>query len=790
MYKKLTKNFVGKNISLFIFLSIAITLCLFGFLFSDSLSKNFLNQIKNDAQKNLGWDITINIWSADQENIEKQLSELIDKESEQAKQYTIQSSYKIWEDIFPANILFISENFPFYGKFWYKIINPEGKLLISESLYKSISEKQIAIFDNKYQVLWYYSELPSSVGSFLSQENIFIPMEYFWEIIAEKQNIFFEKQYFLKLFDKNKFRDIKNNLDVLAKEQNFRVSDYESGWERFGDIISNIRQYINFAILFALILTCVILFVSLRSFFIQERKNLSILRILWMNNLQFWGYFMSIFALLFIFSTWLAVGWVKLWYYLLQFIPETQSFSFEYSSLLEAGVIIVLLMIIGVWFPLYQFISTAPNSGFSENFFSLFEKKQKFIFWGTFVLGIIIFALILGYTWKIIMIFLGGFSVFLGVFFYITKWLNYSIYWLYLRKKKKNFELFDALRSTIKPGNISFLLQVSFFSVFFIGFFIFLFAGNFSNRLQVNLQSDNNFFVLNIDEDTYQKVDDEYKNNTFSIFRGRIKAINEVPLQEHLWGNSTGRFSREYNITDNSLVNVPIIEGKQLQPRKISLDDNFAQDLWVKIWDNITFQIFGLEKSLEVVNIRQSQDYAINPFFYFQVFPADFEKYPKQYFLSTQVSTKKISNTKQYFYEISWGSVQFIEVEKILVELKEISQKVLGVIQILFVYISVFSILAILVIIWFYKRFSGQKSKLYYLLWSTKRQNKIRQFIEFFSLSFSVFLGWILLSSFAVYLLLEASDFIAFEWNIWGNNFMIFLFVYIIFLCFLYKRIK
>jgi NADH:ubiquinone oxidoreductase subunit 3 (subunit A) len=54
MYKKLTKNFVGKNISLFIFLSIAITLCLFGFLFSDSLSKNFLNQIKNDAQKNLG----------------------------------------------------------------------------------------------------------------------------------------------------------------------------------------------------------------------------------------------------------------------------------------------------------------------------------------------------------------------------------------------------------------------------------------------------------------------------------------------------------------------------------------------------------------------------------------------------------------------------------------------------------------------------------------------------------------------------------------------------------------
>jgi hypothetical protein len=53
MYKKLTKSFISKNISLFVFLSIAITLCLFGFLFSDSLSKNFLEQIENDAQKNL-----------------------------------------------------------------------------------------------------------------------------------------------------------------------------------------------------------------------------------------------------------------------------------------------------------------------------------------------------------------------------------------------------------------------------------------------------------------------------------------------------------------------------------------------------------------------------------------------------------------------------------------------------------------------------------------------------------------------------------------------------------------
>jgi hypothetical protein len=60
-----------------------------------------------------------------------------------------------------------------------------------------------------------------------------------------------------------------------------------------------------------------------------------------------------------------------------------------------------------------------------------------------------------------------------------------------------------------------------------------------------------------------------------------------------------------------------------------------------------------LEKELEVVNIRQSEDFAINPFFYFQVYPGDFENFPKQYFLSERVEIEKIPEIKQYFYDVS-----------------------------------------------------------------------------------------------------------------------------------------
>ena len=48
----------------------------------------------------------------------------------------------------------------------------------------------------------------------------------------------------------------------------------------------------------------------------------------------------------------------------------------------------------------------------------------------------------------------------------------------------------------------------------------------------------------------------------------------------------------------------------------------------------MTYQQMGLEKKLKVINIRESRDYSINPFFYFQVDKEEFSKFPKQYFVS------------------------------------------------------------------------------------------------------------------------------------------------------------
>lgn len=790
MYSKLLKNFIFKNFSLFLFLFFAIFISLFWFIFTDSLSKNFLQEIQKDSKKSLGGDITITLQSDNQKEFEEFLNENISPEAQIAKIFNIRSSAKLEDEIISANVLFYSQLYPFYDSLEIETKNKEWKIIISEDLYNRISkEKKLQIFDKDQEIYGTYKILPSQIDSFLSSENIFIPMEYFAEIIPNQQSLFLEKKYFVQT-QENIFESTNDILENQEKNLQIRVRDYVSGGERFEDIVKNIVSYINASVLFALLLTSVIIYLSMRGFFIKQRKDLAILRVLWFQNKQFIWFFSLIFGIIFLTAGILSWIFVEIGFLFLQTIEETQWFWLQISSIYEAIFIAVSLWIIWLGWPIYQFISQNPLSGFKENFFSGNSKLQKFILFIICNFAVFLFALLLDYSVFQACIITLWISVFLWIFTLLTKWINIWIFKIYSQKKSKNFEIFDALRNTLKPGNLTFLLNISFFVIFFVWFAIFLLFWNFYNRLQVNLWSDNNLFVLNIDQKVYDQIDENFKDETYSTFRGRISEINGQSLKEFLWDNPSGRFSREFNITDNWLKDIDIEKWQKIQSGSVSVDKNFSEELWIKLWDEITFQIFGLEKTLEVINIRQSQDYAITPFFYFQVFPQDFEKFPKQYFLSTQVESDKIPEVKQYFFDLSNGSTQFIEVEKILAEVKEISLKVLGIIQILFLYLVIFCILSIIVVTNFYTLFAKQKSKLYYLLGSTQKQNHKREFFEYFYLGIFMFIFAILIATVSIIYFLWINDFIIFDWNIWSKYIIIFIILFLILMAWIWKFIQ
>jgi predicted lysophospholipase L1 biosynthesis ABC-type transport system permease subunit len=779
MYKKLLKNFVWRNIKIFLLIFFSLSLSLFGYIFSDSLSKNFIQNISQDSLESLWWNIVINIWNKPEEYFKEKVWDILEnKNIETSVEYSISSAIET-DEITSANITYFSENYPLYGEFDYKKTGTSSWIIISQDLYDSLPEDKIVwLLWEKFNIYWIYEQLPKTVNSFLSTQNIFIQQKYFGDTLANESNALINKKYFLKITDNQVFTE---TLEQLEEQFSWReIQNYKNWWERFEQIISNLTSYINYAVLFSFFLTVTIIFLSISSFFIKERKQLSILRILGMDSLQVYRFFGILFLLVFIFAYLIAVWWNILVFEWIRTIELASEFVVLNESIFKWAILWIILFLFSFSLPVLKLLSALPNVGLQDNFFNNLSRKEKIIlgfsfFWLAIVLGIFLwYSIIIATIIAVIM------SILLILFWYFSNKLLKYLFNKSWNIKEKNFFLYDSIRSTVRPGNLSFLLNISFFIIFFVTLFISVLFWNFYNRLQVNLETDNNLFILNITQDTFDQIDKKYQDKAYSLLRWRIIEINNQTLKKHLENNPSGRFSREFNMTDSWLEDLQILRWEKITAGTVSVDDNFSTDLWVNIWDEIKFQIYGLEKTLKVVNIRESRDYSINPFFYFQVDKQEFAKFPKQYFVSDFVDPENIPELKKKFYDLSGGTVNFIEVDKLLEELKEVSKKVLIVIQVLFWYIITFCIAAIAVVGVFYKQFQSQKSYLYFMLGTLNSENKKRIFYEYLFLSLLMLIASIVIVTVWSYYLLSLNDFITFSWMVYWESLLLLLWLFII----------
>jgi predicted lysophospholipase L1 biosynthesis ABC-type transport system permease subunit len=136
------------------------------------------------------------------------------------------------------------------------------------------------------------------------------------------------------------------------------------------------------------------------------------------------------------------------------------------------------------------------------------------------------------------------------------------------------------MRNTIKPGNLSILISFGFIVSFTSLLFISILSLNFLARLDIDLSNDNNVYIVNIPDEDIEKIDEQYTDNAFSIILARITSINSVLLADHVGARQmSGRFSREFNITDNALSDVELLEGSAITQGEVSVDDDFAQSL-------------------------------------------------------------------------------------------------------------------------------------------------------------------------------------------------------------------
>ena len=733
MIKKVFKILFFSEKKFFVFIFISLFLSIFSYVFSGNLIESVNDSVQEQIKPVVWWDIVFNS-SEDFVSREYFLEKYPDIEI--SKQISFNATVFIDKQPKLFDVIVYDENYPLYWDFEYQTLNPEGDIILNQANYELLKETPIEILSSEYQVKWYYTKSPLSEISFFNEGRyLYIPFWKFEDTLVEDLSRV-DYSYFIKYTGKDK--EVLETIISDPNLENVRTRTTDSRNQSLDSIIGRLNTFIAFFNQTIFILTFFIIILSIESYYRKVLKNLGVLNILWCKRYKILFY-NWVFFLLFLIVNILIVSITV--YILIKYFHGSywDYFSFYPSTLIKWALVWLVIIFVWVFSSFYKIFWTPSLELIKENTSLSIYKIYYYIQYLSLI-----------FVWFLIINLISGNSLYSSlktaflflVIFIILMWIiHWILLFLYKIQRFKNFYIKDAIIDTIRPGNISYLIVFSTL-ISFTWFIIFSSLSlSFLNFLNITKTNGNDSFVVNVLSSDIPKVEKYFGDDTiYEIIPSRIQAINGKTLEEHFERErASGEFSREFFSTTNNLDET-IVKWKALENSEVSIDSEFAKRINIKIWDSVTFLIAGIEKTLEVANLREAQRNGTSPFFYFQYQPEDFKKFPKTYFISYNSKNKEIGFDKKVFEDI-WSHISFIKTWEILDIVIWLSEKVIIFIYIVLSYIAIFTFLAFLVALLFLQSFKSYKKRVLLYLWSPK---KMIQFNFNFEYAYLIILGFIL----------------------------------------------
>ncbi|MGE4444083.1 MAG: FtsX-like permease family protein [Candidatus Altimarinota bacterium] len=719
MLSKITKITLKTGEKYFVFVFLAVFLSLFSYILGNNIVLSVKDYLQEQIKPLVGGDMVL----SNREDLdESAFREKYENTFEIAKNISINST--LFDENKNPNLVelvYHTPNYPFYNQFEYEIINQSGSLIVNQATLDKYG-KNIEILGKNYQVKGIIKKSPiGDISLYANQNTLYLPIDQF-DANLNASNSRLEYNYYL-LFQgeyDERYKEILSN-DVLLKD--FRVRSLNDRNDYISDTTDRFYVFINFFNLVVFVLTFFIVILSLETFFKKIKGTLGLLNIFGLQKKKIFLYnfivLFFVFFVGFILAYLLNVGIMSL------LTTQYDFFQSKLESFYKGFGVTIILLLVGIFSPMYKIFKSDISALLKdEGNFSHFNFTDYVVYLGLIFSGFLGVNLISGIS--MFESFLYSFLfIFIIVLFYvgIEKILhkNFSFFFLNAKNKFfKNFYIFDAIRSTIKPGNVSFLIIFSGIISFISIFIFYVFSGSFLSYLGNITQSSNDTFVINVQKDDLQTVEKYFSSDEiFEIVTLRIQQINGKTLQEFLGQEKVPRqFGREFSSTTKDLEN-KILSGEKLSVGGVSVDREFASELGLKIGDEITFTVAGLEKTLKVVNFREAVRNGTNPFFYFQLDVSDFEKYPKNYIISYKESEKP-QNLENTLSKELGNHLTFIKTREIVEIVINIANKILIVVYVCLSYIFIFSFLSFIVSLSFLSTFKTAKIKLLNILGGKK----------------------------------------------------------------------
>ena len=209
-----------------------------------------------------------------------------------------------------------------------------------------------------------------------------------------------------------------------------------------------------------------------------------------------------------------------------------------------------------------------------------------------------------------------------------------------------------------------------------------------------------NHFVMNVTRDqvdamqTLLEEHTDYEGTLFPMMRGRIEAVNEVPVRDYQRRNRSEdrggpRLSSERNLTwtNEPPPNNKMITGSwwaaDTQESLVSIEQGYAFGWGLGVGDELTFDLGGLTVVAKVANIRSVEWDSLRPNFFIIFSEAALADVPATYMTSFYLSPDR----KRFLNDIlsNYPTITVIEVDELINQVQQIISRVTQAVELVLV---------------------------------------------------------------------------------------------------------
>jgi len=804
MKQSLWYTLLQKKRKKFVWLFVRLFLWSVFFMWVTSFVYNVRQSIVAEIKPILGADLRIesNTWRT-----QAQLDAIASITTQYDAQYNQKVSFfstLAWSgETVSFSVIWVQTGYPYYGEVvldWEKARNIDllaNKWVLVDKWLLSIlwDQNTIKLWDNIFEVRWAFEEIPWAMSANPLDEGRSILVLYDQIIQTDLVGLWSRVWYELSIKTTVQ-EDIQPIKDFIKSQEIFYgydIDDYESSSESIQDRIADFYRFLGLIIAASVLLVWVIVYFLIHSFFVGEQKHWTLLALFWINKKHILWIIISGFAIVSVLSFVTAYAISYVIFEQLGQLEITEWFFLDTWSVIKALIISWVFVAISLIphvvnfanMPVLQWLQASQSLTWSKS------EKTSFLVLGVIWVISVYWLMyenaldwILWWIWTCLVIW--GIAL-------LGQGVMYALYTMQKKiadskKSTYTFARMDWVRRLVKPWNMTWLLSASLWITMILLLVVWSISLSFQKTLEesqndvpwlfaLNILKENAPNIEKILEEEQKKASSEISYTLYGRIAARIETINNTSLTQYLdqkegvtsenentlgswntlsWQNARWgfwwrwRFTREFNTTDSELASDPIVAWTtNLGIWEMSLDEQFAEDLWVGIWDTIGISIIWRTFELKVVWIRWRST-SPWPFFFIQLPREWFEDAPKTFFLSVDTDKQRAEVIQNRIVQEIWNHITFIDTWALFDTISELTNSFIQAILTLFGILFVFG----LSVFWY----SVQQSqaldayirKLYNRYWATIQYMNIYFWSQRWHFLWFVIITWIVLAWVAI----------------------------------------